>query len=417
MRDAGGRTVNALGVWPALLSGFAALGLAVLALPVLVFFLQVMTASLLGLPAARRPHRCSASFGATRPSVAVLVPAHNEEGGIAATLAALRAQLQSGDRLLVVADNCSDRTAQVAAEAGAEVTVRHDLHRRGKGYALDHGLRQLAASPPEVVLVVDADCRVLPDALDPLVRRAHAERVPVQATYLMHAPTGAGLRLRIAAFAMVVKNQVRPAGAARWGLPCQLMGTGMAFPWAVLQRVSLATGHIVEDMQLGTELALAGHAPRFEPHARVDSEFPMSRAGADSQRTRWEHGHLQVILRQSPRLLLAGLMRGDGRAVALAADLLVPPLALLVMAVVAATALGAFAAALGGGSAAAIAGLVLLAALTLSVLLAWARFGRGCVGFGELLSAPIYMLGKLPVYARFLVARQSEWVRTRRRGE
>ena len=407
--------MNLLHLLPEMLSLLAAVGLAVLALPALVFAAQVLASSLLGLPPDRMS-RPVAPHG-RRPSVGVIVPAHNEESGLAQTLAALRPQLESADRLLVVADNCTDRTADVAIAAGAEVAVRADALRRGKGYALDHGLQLMKAAPPEVILIVDADCRVMPGAVERLVRRAHAEQVPIQSTYLMHAPAGARLGLRIAAFAMVVKNQVRPAGAAWMGLPCQLMGTGMAFPWPLLQQVSLATGHIVEDMQLGTELALAGSAPRFEPRSLVDSEFPVSQAGAATQRTRWEHGHLQVMLTQAPRLLLRGLVRGDIRAAALAADLLVPPLALLVMALVGTSLLAAGAALLGGWAAPPAFGLLLLALVSSGVLAAWWRFGRTCVGFGELLRAPAYVLGKVPVYARFVVARQSEWVRTRRRGE
>lgn len=392
----------------------AAVACLVLALPVGVFCLQVAAGVLAG--PARPPDRTAPRLGAA-PRMAVLVPAHNEAGGIAATLALLRRELQPGDRVLVVADNCDDDTAAIARAAGAEVAERRDLARRGKGYALDHGLRQLAADAPDIVVVVDADCAVQPGALALIARRAHAEQAPVQATYLMQAPAGSRLSMRIAAFAMIVKNQVRPLGFSRLGLPCQLMGTGMAFPWALLQRVSLATGHIVEDMQLGTELALAGAAPRFEPAARVDSEFPLSDAGASSQRTRWEHGHLQVLTQQAPRLLARGLRRRDLPSVALAADLLVPPLALLVMAVTALLGVSVTAAALGGSSVPMLVSAAMLAALAVAVVAAWSRHGRAAVAFGELLQAPAYALGKLPVYLRYLVARQSEWVRTRRRGE
>ena len=81
-----------------------------------------------------------------RPSCAVLVPAHDEEAGLPATLAALWPQLEAGDRLLVVADNCTDRTAAVARAAGAEVLERRDPDRRGK--ALRPGRRGRRSSEP-----------------------------------------------------------------------------------------------------------------------------------------------------------------------------------------------------------------------------------------------------------------------------
>src|SRR5262249_28274109 len=143
-------------------------------------------------------------------------------------------QLAPGDRVLVVADNCADDTAAVAAAAGAEVVQRRDPMCRGKGYALDFGVRHLAQDPPDVVIVVDADCAVAPGALARLASECSAGGRPVQALYLMHAPPGAGLRTRIAAFAWIVKNKVRPLGGQRAGWPCLLMGTGMAFGWMQL---------------------------------------------------------------------------------------------------------------------------------------------------------------------------------------
>jgi cellulose synthase/poly-beta-1,6-N-acetylglucosamine synthase-like glycosyltransferase len=382
--------------------------------PVLVFALQVLTASLLGVG---RSSAGSDVGDGRHPLTAVLVPAHDEELGIGATIDALRPQLQPGDRVLVVADNCRDATADVARRHGAEVFERVDAQRRGKGYALDAGLRHLAKHPPQVVVVVDADCLVEAGALGRIARRAVELDRPVQAYYAMLPVPDPGLGQRVAAFAWTVKNLVRPAGAARWGLPCQLMGTGMAMPWSSLETVSLASGHIVEDMKLGVDLALMGRPPAFEPAARVTSEFPTSAVGEATQRARWEHGHLQVLLAQGPRLLMQGLRRADWRAVGLAADLMVPPVSLLFTLALLAALAGA---ALGwtsglswiGWSTAAVLGL-----LVATLLIAWARFGRDALSVGDLLRAPLVALGKLPLYLQFVVGRQSQWVRTRRKGE
>ena len=130
---------------------FIAVGLA-LFVPAFVFAAQVV----LSLPIFKRK---SILFGA-RPHIAVLMPAHNESAGIARPLNAIRMQLQPGDRVLVVADNCTDDTAEIALANGAEVIVRNDAERRGKGYALEFGVRHLEAQPPEVVIVIDADCLV-----------------------------------------------------------------------------------------------------------------------------------------------------------------------------------------------------------------------------------------------------------------
>lgn len=380
--------------------------LLVLAVPVAVFSLQVLAACL----PARRP----GAPPAVRPSVALLVPAHDEARGIAATLKNLLAQLQPGDRLLVVADNCSDDTAARARAEGAEVIERQHDRLRGKGYALAFGVDHLRAAPPTVLVIVDADCELAPGALDPLVAACLQADAPAQALYLMQHATPPGLNGRVAEFAWRVKNWVRPRGAARLGLPCALMGTGMAFPWRLIERAELATGSIVEDMQLGIDLARSGHAPVFCEPALVTSRFPDTPAAVASQRTRWEHGHLGMILQRAPGLVAAGLRRGDVRLLGLAADLVVPPLALLVLLLVSLWLAAGAVAWAGLGAVAWLAASLGLGLLASAVGLAWVGWGRAVLSLADLVSVPWYVAGKLGIYLRFWSHRQKDWVRTDR---
>jgi hypothetical protein len=157
--------------------------------------------------------------------------------------------------------------------------------------------------------------------------------------------------------------------------------------------------------------------PRFAPTALVTSEFPTSTDGMDSQRTRWEHGHLDMLLHHGLPLLARGLVRGDGRAVALALDLMVPPLTMLLLLTFGA---GAAAVAVGGLTGAgwlAAAGAALPGLLMAAILVAWGRHGRDVLPFSHLLQLPMYVLWKIPIYFRFLAGRQVEWIRTRRRDE
>jgi cellulose synthase/poly-beta-1,6-N-acetylglucosamine synthase-like glycosyltransferase len=382
------------------------------ALPVLVLLAQVLLAH-----GARRTNAPVAERepGAT---VAVLIPAHNEAAGITATLHGVQAQLRAGDRMLVVADNCSDDTAAVARQAGAEVIERSDSVHRGKGFALDFGVRHLSAQAPAIVLIVDADCLLDAGALGTLAGLCSASGRPVQALYEMNAPAGAGLRARVSAFAWRVRNRVRPLGWWRIGAPCQLMGTGMAFPWALLRDAPLASGHIAEDVQLGADLALRGQPPLFAPEARVTSVFPDSDAAAASQRRRWEHGNLALMFAHGPRLIAAGLGRADARLLTLAADLMVPPLALLVQLQIGLALVGALALWLGAGAWPLVVSTGALALLALSIVAAWRLAGRDILALSELLlTAPAYALRKLPMYAAFLWKRQSSWVRAKRDGE
>lgn len=380
------------------------LGNLALLVPVAVFSAEV-AASLL-------PPRKSRVVDAARPGVAVLVPAHDEAAGIGETVSALRKQLRPGDRLLVIADNCTDDTAMLAERAGAEVLVRTDADRRGKGFALDFGVRHLAASPPAVVVVVDADCRASPCCIDRLAVAA-AQGRPAQALYLMSAPADADIRVRVAELAFLIKNQVRPTGLQRLGLGCQLTGTGMAFPWSIIRGADLAHGSLVEDMQLGVDLALAGTPALFCPEARIDSEFPRTAAGIASQRRRWEEGHVGMI--GKALTLLTRAMRHP-QALALTLDILVPPLTLLLLltagAFVATTILTlAFALPLAAFWLA-LCNCLLLGGASLA---AWYRFGRTALPAHAMLGVVPYMLGKLGLYRDLASGRKSNgWIRTDR---
>jgi len=269
-----------------------------LGLSVLPLLLPAVSLLVLTLAASRR--RTAAELPeSTRkgaPRVAILVPAHNESTHVLPTIACLLAELGPRDRLLVVADNCSDDTAALARGAGAEVIERSNAELRGKGYALAFGVDHLRADPPDVVLVVDADCVVSEGAVAAIAHECLRCGNPVQMLDLMTAGTGASLRLRVLEFAMVMKNLVRPLGSFRLGRACHLMGTGMALPWPLAATAKLATGHVAEDMQLGIELTKAGHPPQFLPDVRVTSTFVQDTGAARAQKSRWEHGHLATLI-------------------------------------------------------------------------------------------------------------------------
>jgi len=379
---------------------------AVLLVPVLVLFTQVLLSVLFKLKPRQLITR--------RPSIAVIIPAHNEQVLILSTINSVLSQLNQGDRLIVVADNCTDATASIARTAGAEVVERFNQQDRGKGYALDFGIRHCAENPPEVVIIVDADCQVGAKSLYKLAAACIESGRPVQSLYLMKSPEGAGLKTRIAEFAWLVKDQVRPSGYALLGLPCQLMGTGMAFLWRDISTANLASGHIVEDLQLGIDFCRTGKPPLFLPEALVTSVFPLSTEGLSGQRTRWEHGHLGVILSEAPGLFAEAIRKANLNLLALALDLIVPPLALLTLLCAAIFVISIILYLTSGMTLALWLASSCLALLGLAVMLAWAAFGRQVISLASLCYAPIYALLKIPVYLNFLVKRQVSWVRSKR---
>jgi cellulose synthase/poly-beta-1,6-N-acetylglucosamine synthase-like glycosyltransferase len=384
---------------------------ALLAIPVLVFLIEVFASVAFRFPAQRNSVSPSASF-------AVLVPAHNEEAGVYSTLESINLELTLTDRVLVVADNCTDNTASIARSAGAEVIERFDLNNVGKGYALDYGLRHLDHNPPDIVVMIDADCKIAPGTLDALVSTCTATKRPVQAEYMMSAPTTSDVKRKVAEFAWCVKNKVRPLGLLVLGLPCQLNGSGMAFPWTVIRSANLASSAIVEDLKLGLDLAMAGHPPIFCPTAQVNSEFASSAKGAEDQRRRWEHGHINMIISAALPLIATGMRRRDTRLIALGFDLAVPPLALLSILIMFAFLISATLAFTEGSPLPLIISLVNLSAFAFAVVVVWWHYGREIVPFRSMLSIPSYVLSKTPLYKQFLLSRNStqRWIRTERGG-
>jgi len=397
-----------------------ALAMVFVALPALSLLVLTLAALAQSCQSSSNPN-CSNSpinpqAGPVR--VAVLVPAHNESVNVLPTLACLQAQLGSTDRLVVVADNCSDDTAALARAAGAEVIERQHNTLRGKGYALAFGVDHLRADPPDVVLVVDADCTVSDGAVACIAQRCHATAKPVQMLNLMQAPPNAGLKIRVLEFAMLMKNLVRPLGSYWIGRACHLMGTGMALPWSLMSTAQLATGHITEDMKLGIDLAIAGQAPIFLPQVRVSSAFPTDSGVARVQKSRWEHGHLATLAEELPPLLAATLRSFKPALLVLSLDLLIPPVALyfLVLAVSLVLVVGA---ALIWPVWLVAAGVVCAAVLmfTLAIGLGWWFFGRQLLSARELFTTPLYALWKLPVYVAYFLKKRSGWVRTKRDSE
>ena len=345
-----------------------------------------------------------------RPSIAILVPAHNESLVIAETLESILPQLSNQDQLLVVADNCTDDTTTIAKNLGANVTERNNLILRGKGYALDFGLQHLNHQPPEVVIIVDADCIVSGDAIQLLALACASYQRPIQALYLMDSQPQPSLKARIAEFAWLLKNKVRPLGFKALGLPCQLMGTGMAFLWEDIKKTNLASGHLVEDMKLGVDFTRVNKAPMFLPEALVKSVFPPTQEATNTQRARWEHGHLSVILNEAPSMLYEAIKLKNLPMFGLACDLIVPPIAVLSLLCAVLFVLSIFFAT----QLAILLSTLALICLTFAVLLAWFFFGQHIISLKQLCYAPIYAFIKIPLYIKFFFNRQVDWVRSKR---
>jgi len=382
-----------------------------LSVPSLVLFIEALAA----LNPYRDPLRLEAPNNSAK--IAIVIPAHNESVGVLPTLSDLLPQLLTGDRLLVVADNCNDDTAVVAAGAGAEVLVRSDLSRIGKGYALAYAIDSIRDAPPDFVLFVDADCRIQNDMVPRLKQMCATTNRPIQACFLMIAPSQAAVDHRVAEFFWLIRNWVRPLGLAGLGLPVQLMGTGMIFPWRVILKAQLAHGNLVEDLKLGLDLAAAGHPPAFYPFVVGTSEFPMTKRGTDSQRQRWIQGHVSVIAGLVPKYFLRAILTRNVDLLALSLDALVPPFSLFLPILALSLAISLAFLLLG------ITTPVIISAANVlivsgAILLSWLRFGRQSLPASEVGPAILSLAKRLTFYLGLYFGRKANsWIRTDRSGK
>lgn len=371
-----------------------------------VFYAAEIGAAFLG---ARPARRGVAEFG----PLAILIPAHDEAASIATTIGSVKQAARDGDRIVVVADNCTDATADIARRAGAIVLVRTDPERRGKGYALQFGVDALRADPPAGVVVVDADCLIGETSLRAIADAMAATGRPAQMLYRMRAPEHAPAQRRIGAFAWLLMNSVRMRGLDRMAGGARVTGAGAAFPWSALIRFNLASAEIVEDLALYVRLVEAGLTPTLVENATVDSVLPVGERSALAQRARWENGSMRVAATAAPRLILSGLARRDFSILAAGLDLALPPLTIFIALIGVALLFGGAVAAAGSALPLMISGAA--AALFFgATAAAWARFGRTTLRLHDLLGAGAYIVGKLSVYFGRARATTKVWTRTER---
>ncbi|OJT25637.1 glycosyl transferase family 2 [Archangium sp. Cb G35] len=347
----------------------------------------------------------------------IIIPAHNEEAGIARTVSNLSrvdwpVELR---RILVVADNCSDATADRAREAGATVLVRHNQELRGKGYALQHAFeRSLADGFADAVVVVDADTEVTPNLLHAFALRLEAGAQAVQAHYGVLNPH-ASWRTRLMAVAMALFHKVRSLGRERLGVSCGLRGNGMCFTHAIIRQVPHEAFSIVEDLEYGIRLGKAGQRVHYAWEAEALGEMVTSEKAARSQRRRWDGGRMAMTRKFGLPLLAEGLRKGDKVLVDLAMDLLVPPLSWVVLGAGAvAVASGALSLWLGHPALSSYLSAASVLSLVLYVMRGWWVSGMGLAGLSALAWAPFYVAWKVWLMLSRPEEKKGEWVRTTR---
>lgn len=236
---------------------------------------------------------------------AVLIPAHNEEKLLPDLLASLRKLGYPAEKYAVhvVADNCSDQTAQVAEDGGAIAHVRFNTVEIGKGYALQWLFEKLEDEGHDfdAAVILDADSIVSPNFLNVMDAKLQEGAEAIQAYYAVRdADRSWAVGLRSAALSVL--HYLRPQGRTVLGLSVGLKGNGMVFSRELLARNQWSAS-LTEDIEFHMSLVLTGAKVAFAPDATVWAEIPTTLADSNTQNARWEQGRLELAKAYVPTLV------------------------------------------------------------------------------------------------------------------
>lgn len=391
--------------------------LALIAIAPCVYLLVLTFGAILAR--ARERARRRAPGPEERGHLVFVVPAHDEERDIRATVEGLIAQADADTSIHVIADNCTDGTADVVraaiAETGAPVQLweRQDATKKAKGFALEWALPRIFAwsdergRPAALVCIVDADAALTPGSVQRARQGFAAGEAVLQSEYLFGE--GLGLKakvMRIASAAIVVRG----LGRSFFGVSDTLKGNGMWFRRSVLEQIPWCAYSLAEDLEYTMLLHRAGYRVHVLAGSGVSGRLAATQEGENTQRLRWEGGRWAVVRQELPELLRAVLRKPTVRNLDIVAELIVPPLGLLVslQAVLLAALLfvpgHAWLVVAAGWS---LLGLVVVASVPIS--------GLPLHLLAALLYVPVYVLWKLLLLPRTLIASRSKrWVRTAR---
>ena len=252
--------------------------------------------------------RAQVDDGGVRTRFTVVIPAHNEELLIAETVRSLRASHYPAERLtiIVIADNCTDRTAAVARAEGALAYERNDPARPGKPYALNWLFSQIDLERSDAFCIIDADTVVAPDFLRIMDSRLRAGEEAIQGYFGVMNPDENWLT-RLGVLPSVLKFRLHFPGKRALGFTCPLAGNGMCFSRDVIRKMGWQAFSLTENWEYYVMLVLAGYEPTAAPAARIYSQLARSLAQGQTQRMRWMKGRIETLQRYWRQLLRAGV--------------------------------------------------------------------------------------------------------------
>lgn len=350
---------------------------------------------------------------------ALVIPAYNEEKGIAKTLYSLFGMIYPKKLydLIVVADNCTDNTARIARNLGVTVLERNNPMQRGKGYALRWAFDQISQSPQkyDAVIVIDSDSLASGNFLEVMNYYLETGKEVIQSSDLVIPQPGiwSSETTRIG---FLLTNYVKPLGRKTLGLSMGLRGNGMCFSMQHLEKYPWQAWSLTEDLEYGLRLLLEGVGIHFAPEAYVWAQMPIHAKNAESQRQRWEMGRYEIMRNYVFEFFKATIQRRSLKYFDVFIDLVTPPFVNMILLVLTMIALNTFLLFFGFNQVNFLvlwSVLALLGLLQLFIGLYISKADKNL--YKSLFFIPLYVLWKVKVYVKTLfIGKNGTWVRTTR---
>jgi 1,2-diacylglycerol 3-beta-glucosyltransferase len=353
------------------------------------------------------------------PKAIIFIPAHNEECGIPATINSALGLNYPRKRfdVVVIADNCTDKTAEVAARCGTEVWIRKDRLHTGKGPALAWAFEEARHRPFDIAVIIDADTELDPSFLVSIARNIAAEASTVtvyQGRYDFSPAKPVSTWFEFITIASkAAENSFTYRPRSRAGLVNLLQGNGFCIPRAVLDKVPFRSTSVTEDADYAISLAISAIPVRYVEEARVRARMTQTISDAAPQRLRWASGLFRLMFRSAPKLLWCGLARRNWRLAEASVMLLLTSRLMLVYLTVGTVCITPF---MQRGALVSVVYTLSLVSISMQALYVWLIFrkaGSGPFTMQRLVFLPAYIaILALTHIASLIGLRRGLWTRT-----
>lgn len=235
-----------------------------------------------------------------KKTFALLVAAHNEEmvvGKIVESLQNIEYPKDMYD-IFVIADNCTDKTADIARKYGVSVCERKVPDKRGKGYALEWMFNKIFKMDKayDAVGIFDADNLVSKNFLNEMNYKLLKGYKVVQGYIDSKNPDDSWITESYSISFWTV-NRLFQLGRANLGLSNQIGGTGFCIETTILKELGWGVTCLADDLEFTSKLVLNGYKVGWAHNAIVYDEKPLTLKQSWNQRKRWMQGFADVASR------------------------------------------------------------------------------------------------------------------------